>query len=325
MANCRRWLDDDAPPEIRRLLNAARREVPPRRAVDRAVVMVGSAGALGVATTTAGGVAAKVASSSLGWALAKWGAAAVFGLGVATTTAATVRHYALTSALAVGAVASKSIGGARDEAMVRHSAMLTPAVSAKAPPVETSEPLEQSPAESARADESLSGSNRRASSSPKDMLASLPLLRIDGESDRAATLVRPLAVTAPVAVRADASVIAQAQNPKAQTSSPAASDAPLLEEMRFLDRTRALMLRGQARNAMRWLREYRHNFPAQRLMPEALLLGMQVAVRQGEQTDASVIAREIWARFPDSPHSAKARELLETSARKSNEHPSEGD
>ncbi len=324
MVNSRRWLDDDAPPEIRRLLNAARREVPPRRAVDRAVVVVGSAGALGVATTTASGAAAKVASSSLGLAVAKWGAAAVFGLGVATATTATVRHYALTAAPTMSAAATRSLGGARSEATVRHAVVLAPGGSAHAASGGTSERTEQSSTESSRADDLLNGSTRSDPGTP-DASASAPLLRVAGQSHRVAALGRALAVTVPATVRADAAVTASAQNPNTPASSHAASDAQLLEEMRFLDRARALMLSGQATNAMRWLREYRRNFPAERLMPEALLLGLQAAVRQGELSNALGIAREIWARFPDSPHAAKARELLDASARRSTEHPSEVD
>lgn len=338
MANPRRWLDDDAPPEIRRLLHAARREVPPRRAVDRAVRVIGAAGVLGTATTTAIGAAAKVAASSASWAVVKWGALAVLGLGVATTTTTAVRHYASKSTPA----ATRPIGATRGESMVRRTVALAPATRSNTSQ-QTSEPSEPLPAASHAA---RTGSTRndqavstRAPITPAEVTHSAPPPRAGAASHRAATWAGSPAAVAPVTASVNRSVIAPAQNQNTQTGSPnghAASspalgpaatpnnDAQLLEEMRFLDQARAALLSGQTRDAMRWLREYRRSCPAQRLMPEALLLAMQAAVRQGDMTNAAEIAREIWTRFPNSPHAAKAREFLAASAPRSTEHQSDG-
>jgi len=125
-------------------------------------------------------------------------------------------------------------------------------------------------------------------------------------------------------------VIAPAENQNIQTgqsngSRHPVSDAQLLEEMRYLDQARTAMRSGRASNVMRWLSEYRQNYPAQRLMPEALLLGMQAAARQGDISSAQALAREICAGFPKSPHAAKAREYLDASTRRSTEQQSDGD
>jgi len=285
MVKSRRWLDDDAPPEIRRLLQAACREAPPRRAVDRAVLVVGSAGAVGTATTTAISAAAKIASSSSSWVVAKWGAIAVFGLSVATGTTAAVRHYASTPA--IGAAATRPIARVRSETVQRAVAL--------APDV-TRSPLP---------------------------------LRVNEAPHRVVPLAGPPTVPAPVTASAAQSVITPPQNQEPRRGNPlrrvasvpvtapasnSLSDPQLLEEMRFLDRGRAAMLSGQVRDAKRWLIEYRQSCPAQRLIPEALLLGMQTATRQGDMSGAAEIAREIWARFPNSPHAAKARDFLDASA-----------
>jgi hypothetical protein len=92
MAGMKHWLRDDVPPEIARLLRAARNDSPRRGAIDRAVLMIGSAATVGTATTGVFGAVTKVGTAALGWA-AKWGAATVLGLGLGATAAVTARYY----------------------------------------------------------------------------------------------------------------------------------------------------------------------------------------------------------------------------------------
>jgi hypothetical protein len=313
MGNLKRWLDDDAPPEIRRLLRAACIEAPPSRAVERTVLLVGGASALSTATTGALGAVTKAASSSLGWAVAKWGAAAVFGLGLATTTAATVRHYRLRSNPPIAAVSTKSPGTSSPDVAANH-AMATRRVA---------NPNNAFPRRlgdsSAGAPEAAHGNAAVVTAEPtlpSSEAPRSPSLQVESTVHREAILALPPAEPARVAADADAFVTAPRPIPVNPAIDPV-TDAQLLEEMRLIDRARAEMLKGRPSEALRWLDEYRRACPAQRLMPEAMLLRMRAAARLGDRVAAADIAREIGERYPSSPHAAKAREFLDGATRRS--------
>jgi hypothetical protein len=68
------WLDGDAPADVAEGLRAARAEAPPRAALERCIALVGTAGAVGLATSVAGAASYGAGGKAVGFlGLAKWG------------------------------------------------------------------------------------------------------------------------------------------------------------------------------------------------------------------------------------------------------------
>ncbi len=90
MTELKRWLDDDAPPEVGRLLRAARAEAPRRRSIQRTLVALGATGL----ATTAG---AKTVAGAVAITL-KWVAVGAVGGSVVVGTVAAARHFSVPAA-----------------------------------------------------------------------------------------------------------------------------------------------------------------------------------------------------------------------------------
>jgi hypothetical protein len=86
MKELKRWLDDDAPPEVGRLLRAARAEQPRRSSLDRTLI---SAGVGGLATTAGAKSVAGAVATTL-----KWVAVGALGGSVVMGTAVGIRRLA---------------------------------------------------------------------------------------------------------------------------------------------------------------------------------------------------------------------------------------
>lgn len=86
---------------------------------------------------------------------------------------------------------------------------------------------------------------------------------------------------------------------------------PLAREVAFVDRGRALLEGGNAAGAAQALRDYEREFPQPKLLPEVWVLRMRAAERAGDSAGARILAARLVEVFPKSPHSARARALLE--------------
>jgi hypothetical protein len=86
---------------------------------------------------------------------------------------------------------------------------------------------------------------------------------------------------------------------------------PLAREVAFVDRGRALLEGGNAAGAALALRDYEREFPQPKLLPEVWVLRMRAAERAGDSAGARILAARLVEVFPKSPHSARARALLE--------------
>ena len=87
--------------------------------------------------------------------------------------------------------------------------------------------------------------------------------------------------------------------------------APLSAEVVFIDGARALLASGQAEQGLLQLRRYEQEFPEARLLPEVLFLRMETCHRLGRSSEARAAATRLVHGFPQSPHAARARKLLE--------------
>ena len=93
-----------------------------------------------------------------------------------------------------------------------------------------------------------------------------------------------------------------------ESASPAET---LSHEIAIIDRARGLLAAGHASEAMAALDEYERRFAQRHFAPEALYLRLEALLVAGRTTEARALARRLLASYPTSPHSEKARHLLE--------------
>jgi hypothetical protein len=99
-------------------------------------------------------------------------------------------------------------------------------------------------------------------------------------------------------------------------TAPSASAAPpidsehLAEEVALVDRARRALASGDTAGALATLDEYERRFSLRKFAPEALYLRMEALVREGRSDQARSVAAELAARYPRSPHTARARQVL---------------
>jgi hypothetical protein len=127
----------------------------------------------------------------------------------------------------------------------------------------------------------------------------------------------PEPVTEPVAdVTPSVAKPKAAPAPHSRTAAPQEAEAPvdaekLAEEVRVID-PRSALAAGRATDALTALDEYDARMAPRRFQPEALYLRMQALLALGRKTDARSTAARLVRSFPQSPHTARARRVLET-------------
>jgi hypothetical protein len=109
--------------------------------------------------------------------------------------------------------------------------------------------------------------------------------------------------------------VAPTTTPKTVTRSAPVEEAPidaerLAEEVALVDQARGALARGDAGAALRALDEYDARFSERRFAPEALYLRMESLLRLGKSEAARAVAERLAKRFPSSPHTARARQVL---------------
>lgn len=99
--------------------------------------------------------------------------------------------------------------------------------------------------------------------------------------------------------------------PAATSTSAVPLDAETLaDEVRSMDRARAMLAAGRAAETLLVLDEYERRFRERRFAPEALYLRMEALVSLGQTTQARAAAERLLASYPQSPHGARARFIL---------------
>ena len=99
----------------------------------------------------------------------------------------------------------------------------------------------------------------------------------------------------------------------AATKKREASDRPptIADEVASLDRARGALARGDASAALTVLSEHHRRFRGGALAPEARVLRIQALAANGQGGKAKRMARDFVARYPNSPHQARLRRLLD--------------
>jgi hypothetical protein len=119
------------------------------------------------------------------------------------------------------------------------------------------------------------------------------------------------------AVEPAPTALARAVTPSAKSTPKFAvvAEAPLdaerlAEEVALVDQARGALARGDARAALLALDDYDARFTERRFVPEALYLRMESRLKLGQTTEARAIAERLVKRFPSSPHTGRARQVL---------------
>ena len=100
-----------------------------------------------------------------------------------------------------------------------------------------------------------------------------------------------------------------------RSAQPAPGADSLSREIAFIDSVRKLLDTDRAPAALSSLQRYERDFPRAVLQQEADLLSIEAHLRAGQQPRARALATRFLQRHPDSPHSARVRELIDAAAR----------
>lgn len=132
--------------------------------------------------------------------------------------------------------------------------------------------------------------------------------------------VAPVHVAAPAEPVVEAAPVVARPKPvpvvQHRVATPPEDEAPvdaekLAEEVRVVDRARSALAAGGATEALAALDEYDARMAPRRFQPEALYLRMQAQLALGRKAEARSTAARLVKSFPQSPHTARARRVLE--------------
>jgi TolA-binding protein len=98
---------------------------------------------------------------------------------------------------------------------------------------------------------------------------------------------------------------------EAERAEPPLDAERLAEEVRAVDRARALVAQGRAADALAALDDYDHRFAIRRFAPEALYLRMEAELTAGRKPAARETAERLLTRYPKSPQAPRARQVLD--------------
>jgi TolA-binding protein len=135
----------------------------------------------------------------------------------------------------------------------------------------------------------------------------------------AATVPQPAVERrAPAALPEAPSPAASASPPPSPAPSPeprateAVQDSSLALEIARIDAIRRLLTSDRVQAASAALQDYQRDFPSGVLRQEADVLSIEAVQRAGDRRRARQLASRFLAQHPDSPHSARVRDLLQT-------------
>jgi TolA-binding protein len=92
---------------------------------------------------------------------------------------------------------------------------------------------------------------------------------------------------------------------------PSTSAPTLAQEISRIDAIRRDIATDRGKSAISALQDYQRDFPSGVLQQEAELLNIEAHRQAGDRRRARALATRFLANNPDSPHSARVRELLE--------------
>jgi outer membrane protein assembly factor BamD (BamD/ComL family) len=94
-------------------------------------------------------------------------------------------------------------------------------------------------------------------------------------------------------------------------TTPDGKTSSIALEIARIDEIRRTLAADRAKAAITTLQDYRRDFPQGVLRQEADLLSIEAHRRAGDRRRARVLASRFLAEHPESPHSARVRELLD--------------
>lgn len=92
--------------------------------------------------------------------------------------------------------------------------------------------------------------------------------------------------------------------------SEAHASRALGDQVASIDRARAALAAGDAREAVAQTHEYEARFPHGSLLQEATVLRVEALLRLGEPSRAREVGDRFLAAYPTSPHAARVRQML---------------
>ena len=92
---------------------------------------------------------------------------------------------------------------------------------------------------------------------------------------------------------------------------PAGGANALVQEIARIDAVRRELAANRAKPAIATLQDYQRDFPSGVLRQEAELLNIEAHMQAGDRRRARALASRFLASNPDSPHSARVRDLLQ--------------
>lgn len=149
----------------------------------------------------------------------------------------------------------------------------------------------------------------RTAESPKNSVET-----VDGATRSAIASGRPLQLDQPKTVESQTPSQTSARTPLgtgAVRVAPARASGTdgLGEQMRLLDRARALLGSGESERTLAELARYSRLYPRGAFSQEAMVLRVEALQHSGQNARASSLAREFVARHADSPHVGRVARL----------------
>ena len=287
----KRWLEDeDAPPQLRKVLGADSDMDPPAGA-ERAV-WIGLMGQIGAGG--AGGAAGGAASNGAGGGAASAGTGAATGTGAAGTGAV----VGAGSAAGGGLLKAILIGAFSGVVAVSGYSAIEPSIAPPAPPP----PSEVSaPAPADRPREEAPGPVSAPPASPSSAASSMPAASSQGSGPAPAATSESEPSGAAPAASSDPSASSSAPLP----GSPEERESRLREESEMLRQARAALRGGDTGGAMRLLEQARQKFPGGVLGQEREALTIETLAKSGAREAASARAAAFIQAHPQSPHAAR--------------------
>jgi hypothetical protein len=271
------WLDQQVPPELRRLLMVARTQEPTLDDVQRVIAQVAMAGVSNSSSASiepSAGGATGSAIVGMKWALLGGGLAAGIAVGVAGVDGQRFNTHS---------GASSGIGSSALESLAT-----LPAVESNGTEPTVPRPSEVAP--TAAASQEIAPGHPR----PRKARTSADLAFSGGTST----------------LGAESGQSTHGSSRAAAVTHAAPFAAPMESQSAYIDRARDALRRGRPGETLRILDQYELTFQACTFVPEALQLRMRAFATLGKGASAKQVGTTLAHRYPSTPQGKEALEFL---------------
>jgi TolA-binding protein len=102
----------------------------------------------------------------------------------------------------------------------------------------------------------------------------------------------------------------ESEPPPARSLGEAHASRALGDQVASIDRARAALAAGDAREAVAQTDDNEARFPHGSLLQEATVLRVEALLRLGDRSRAHEVGERFLAAYPTSPHAARVRQML---------------